>query len=146
MGRWKTRREERRITATLDPWSDLWPTCRPLRPRPPGEDAPSHDAQVGGRHASAGAAENIEGAPVITPQKFIAELRMLRTRAKELGLPITASIIGRAIEVCEGERDGDFLTVRRIEGPEVGTRSTGRVAQHREKGQKRRRSEEGGDR
>src|SRR5262249_2811103 len=91
MGRWKTRREERRITVTLDPWSDLWPTCRSLRPRPPGEDAPSHDAQVGGRHASAGAAENIEGAPVITPQKFIAELRMLRTRAKELGLPITAS-------------------------------------------------------
>jgi hypothetical protein len=73
---------------------------------------------------------------VITQQKFIAELRMLRSRAKELGLPITASIIGRAIEVCEGERDGDFLTVRRIEGPEVGTRSTGRVAQHRERGQK----------
>jgi len=77
MGRWKTRREERRITA------------------------------------------RIEGAPVITPQKFIAELRMLWTRAKELGLPITANMIGRAIEVCECERNGDFLTVRRIEGLEV---------------------------
>ena len=63
--------------------------------------------------------ENIEGAPVITPQKFIAELLMLRTRAKELGLPITANIIGRAIEVCERERGGDFLTVKRIERPEV---------------------------
>jgi hypothetical protein len=73
---------------------------------------------------------------VITQQKLIAELRMLRTRAKELGLPITANMIGIAIEVCESERDGDFLTIRRIEGLEVGTRSTGRVAQHREKGQK----------
>ena len=41
---------------------------------------------------------------------------MLQTRAKELGLPITANMIGRTIEVCEGERDGDFLTLRRIEG------------------------------
>jgi hypothetical protein len=73
---------------------------------------------------------------VITQQKFIAELRMLRTRAKELGLPITANMIGRAIEVCEGERDGDFLTLRRIEELEVGTRSTAQVAQHRERGQK----------
>ena len=72
---------------------------------------------------------------MITPQKFIAELRMLRTRAKELGLPITANMIGRAIEVCEGERDGDLLTVRRIEEL-VGTHSNGRVAQHRERGQK----------
>jgi hypothetical protein len=60
---------------------------------------------------------------VITPQKFIAELRMLRTRAKELGLPITANMLGRAIEACEGERDGDFITVRRIEGLEVGNGS-----------------------
>ena len=44
---------------------------------------------------------------------------MLWTRAKELGLPITANMIGRAIEVCECERNGDFLTVRRIEGLEV---------------------------
>ena len=73
---------------------------------------------------------------MITQQKFIAELRMLRTRAKELGLPITANMIGRAIEVCEVERDGDLLTVRRIEELEVGTHSTGRVAQHRERGQK----------
>src|SRR5262249_9359736 len=58
---------------------------------------------------------------MITPQKFIAELQMLRTRAKELGLPITANMIGRAIEVCEVERDGDLLTVRRIEELEVGT-------------------------
>jgi hypothetical protein len=65
------------------------------------------------------ASQNSEGAPVITPQKFIAELRMLRTRAKELGLPITADMIGRAIEVCERERGGDFLTVKRIEGLEV---------------------------
>ena len=68
--------------------------------------------------------------------KFIAELRMLRTRAKELGLPITADMIGRAIEVCERERGGDFLIVKRIEELEVGTHSTGRVAQHRERGQK----------
>ena len=53
---------------------------------------------------------------MITPQKFIAELRMLRTRAKELGLPITANMIGRAIEACEGEQDGDFFTFTRIEG------------------------------
>jgi len=46
---------------------------------------------------------------VITLQKFIAELRMLQTRAKELGLPITANMIGRAIEVCEGERDATSL-------------------------------------
>jgi len=57
---------------------------------------------------------------MITQQKFIAELQMLRTRAKELGLPITANMIGRAIEVCEAERDGDLLTVRRIEELEVG--------------------------
>ena len=63
--------------------------------------------------------QHSEGAPVITPQKFIAELRMLRTRAKELGLPITADMIGRAIEVCERERGGDFLTVKRIERSEV---------------------------
>src|SRR5262249_19135864 len=63
--------------------------------------------------------------PMITPQKFIAELRMLRTRAKELGLPITANMIGRAIEVCEVERDGDLLTVRRIEELVVGTHSIG---------------------
>ena len=56
---------------------------------------------------------------MITPQKFIAELRMLQTRAKELGLPITADMMGRVIEVCERERGGDFLTVKRIEGPEV---------------------------
>jgi len=49
---------------------------------------------------------------VITPKKVIAELRMLQTRAKELGLPITANMLGRAIEACEGERNGDFLTVR----------------------------------
>ena len=55
---------------------------------------------------------------MITPQKFIAELRMLQTRAKELGLPITADMIGRVIEVCERERGGDFLTVKRIERPE----------------------------
>ena len=73
---------------------------------------------------------------MITPQKFIAELQMLRTRAKELGLPITANMIGRAIEVCEVERDSDLLTVRRIEELEVGIHSTGRVAQHRERGQK----------
>jgi len=73
---------------------------------------------------------------VITQQKFVAELQVLRTRATELGLPITANMIGIAIDVCESERAGDFLTVRRIEGLEVGTRSTGRVAQHREKGQK----------
>jgi hypothetical protein len=56
---------------------------------------------------------------VITLQKFIAELQMLRTRAKELGLPITAHMIGRVIEVCERERGGDFFTVKRIEPPEV---------------------------
>jgi hypothetical protein len=60
---------------------------------------------------------------VITLQKFIAELRMLQTRAKELGLPITTNMLGRAIEACEGERNGDFLTVRRIEGLEVGNSS-----------------------
>jgi len=65
------------------------------------------------------ASQNSEGAPVITPQKFIAELRMLRTRAKELGLPITADMIGRAIEVCERERGGDFFTVKRIKEIEV---------------------------
>jgi len=75
------------------------------------------------------------GAPVITQQKFVAELQMLRTRAKELGLPITANMIGIALDVCESERRGDFLTVKRIEELEVGTRSTGRVAQHRERGQ-----------
>jgi hypothetical protein len=74
------------------------------------------------RHASAGAAENIEGASVITPQKFIAEL-LLQTRAKELGLPITANMLGRAIEACEGERNGDFFMIRRIEGLEVGNGS-----------------------
>ena len=63
---------------------------------------------------------------MITPQKFIAELRMLRSRAKELGLPITASIIGRAIEVCEGERDGDFLTVRRRNEKEQKKCATGK--------------------
>jgi hypothetical protein len=94
----------------------------------------AHGAQVRGRQASAGATENIKGAIVITQQKFIAELRMLRTRAKEVDLPIAANMIGRAIEVCESERDGDFLTLRRIEELEVGTRSTGRVAQHRERG------------
>jgi len=60
---------------------------------------------------------------VITPQKFIAELRMLQTRAQELGLPITANMIGRAIEVCEGERDDDFLTVRRRNEKEQKRRS-----------------------
>ena len=60
-------------------------------------------------------------APVITPQEFIAQLRLLWTRAKELGLPVTANMIGRAIEVCERERDGEFRTVRRIEELEVGT-------------------------
>ena len=53
---------------------------------------------------------------MITQQKFVAELQMLRTRAEELGLPITANVIGRAIEVCERERGGDFVTVKRIEG------------------------------
>ena len=112
MGRWKTRREERRITAR----SIHGPTY--------GQRADLHDLHHPAkmrrsRCASKGATcvcwrcGNIEGAPVITPQKFIAELRMLRTRAKELGLPITANMIGRAIEVCESERAGDLLTVRR---------------------------------
>ena len=60
---------------------------------------------------------------MITRQKFIAELRMLQTRAKELGLPITANMLGRTIEACEGERNGDFFTVRRIDGLEVGNGS-----------------------
>ena len=135
MGRWKTRREERRITAR----SIHGPTY--------GQRADLHDLHHPAkmrrsRCASKGATcvcwrcGNIEGAPVITQQKFVAELQMLRTRAKELGLPITANMIGIALDVCESERRGDFLTVRRIEGPEVGTRSTGRVAQHRERGQK----------
>ena len=63
---------------------------------------------------------------MITPQKFIAELRMLRTRAKELGLPATANMIGRAIEVCDGERDGDFLTVRRRNEKEQKKCATGK--------------------
>jgi hypothetical protein len=41
---------------------------------------------------------------VITQQKFVAELQ------------ITADMIGRAIEICERERGGDFVTVKRIEG------------------------------
>ena len=48
---------------------------------------------------------------------------MLQTRAKELGLPITANMLGRTIEACEGERNGDFFTVRRIEGLEIGNGS-----------------------
>ena len=63
---------------------------------------------------------------MITPQKFIAELRMLRTRAKELGLPITANRIGRVIEVCESERAGDLLTVRRRNEKEQKKCATGK--------------------
>ena len=44
------------------------------------------------------------GAPVITQQKFVAELQMLRTRAKELGLPITANMIGIALDAASRER------------------------------------------
>src|SRR5262249_41944529 len=135
MGRWKTRREERRITARSI-HARLMANVPTFTTYTTRRRCAAHGAQVRGRQASAGATENIKGAIVITQQKFIAELRMLRTRAKEVGLPIAANMIGRAIEVCESERDGDFLTLRRIEELEVGTRSTGRVTQHRERGQK----------
>jgi len=76
------------------------------------------------------------GAPVITHQKFVAELQVLRTRATELGLPITANMIGIAIDVCESERCGDFLTVKRIEESPSWDTLYRRLAQHRERGQK----------
>jgi hypothetical protein len=78
--------------------------------------------------------ENGEGAPVITPQKFIAELRMLRTRAKELGLPITADMIGRAIEVCERERDGRlFLQSNGSKGSKLETNAPTNQCERRQR-------------
>src|SRR5262245_46604162 len=104
MGRWKTRREERRITARSI-HARLMANVPTFTTYTTRRRCAAHGAQVRGRQASAGATENIKGAIVITQQKFIAELRMLRTRAKEVGLPIAANMIGRAIEVCESERD-----------------------------------------